>query len=74
MYTIGDARHAFLKIEVEMCHGGVEVLAGEYLGARIDQGKVIMELLNYSPKFNNSDTILTPEIRSFGVQTRNYGV
>lgn len=43
------------ELEAEMSHGSANVLASEYIGTRIDQGKVVMKLLDYSAQVNNGD-------------------
>lgn len=67
VYNVRDAHIVFLELEAEMYHGDVNMLVGDYLGDRVNQGKVVMEILVYYAHINNSNTIFTPKIGSLCV-------
>lgn len=62
MYTGEEACHAFLKLEAEVCHAGVNVLESEYLGNRFNQVKVDMELLDYFKQIKNVSSFSRPKL------------
>lgn len=64
MYNVGDAHNALLKLEAEMCRSGINVLEDEYVETRINHGKVVMKLLDYSTQVNDSNTIYPPKLEA----------
>lgn len=59
MHNIENASHALLELDAEMRHGSIEMLTSKYYRDSVDQGKVVVELLNHPTQIDNINPIFT---------------